>query len=175
MLDDKVFIEMYSKAIGKAAAREMLSEVRKTLSIKEKPTESYLNEFGNEVHVNGDVSASLTKGETLQERIARFDKLADQVAAIRYARAMGMLPDDDGPDEDVNDFSKLDDVEIRDDFGDIVPNQSSAEPADAGNANAASVPSDDGAGSVAGDEPATAAAIAATMASEPSASVSDDD
>lgn len=174
MLTDKTFIEMYAKAIGKAAAREMLSEVRKTLSTKEKPTESYLNEFGNEVHVNCDVAASLTKGETLQERIARFDKLAERVAAIRYARAMGMLPDvDDGPDEDPNDFDKLDDVEEIDAFGDLVEKPSVTEPAPAGNVTANGGSATDGAGSVAGDESATAAATAATMASEPEASVSE--
>lgn len=165
MLSKDVFVKMYSKAIGKAQAEEMYDNVVSMLPKEKKPSKVYLNAFGAEVHVNGDVAAAMNKGETLQERIARFDKLAAQVAAIRYARAMGMLPEDDGPEEDVNDFSKLDDVEIRDDFGDVVENPSVAEPALAGNSTAAGSATDDGVDVVAGDEPANVAANAAAMPS----------
>ena len=153
MLSKEIFVKMYSKAIGKVQAEEMYDQVVKSLPVKKDARKVYLNAFGAEVHVNGDVSAALKKGETLAERIARFDRLSAQVAAIRYARAMGMLPEDEGDEEDVNDFSKLDDVEIKDDFGDVIEKPSVAEPSSDGNVIAKGDDSADGVVGVSGDEP----------------------
>ena len=86
----------------------------------------YLNEFGNEVHVNGPIVAVL-KTETLREKIERLDRLAATVRANRAAMMqvyndMGVVGiDKDGnpvvEEEDPNDFSLLDDVETKDEFG----------------------------------------------------------
>lgn len=91
----------------------------------------YLNEFGNEVHVNGPKVAVL-KTETLREKIERLDRLAATVRANRAAMAqvyhdMGIVGVDRNgnpviEDEDPNDFSLLDDVETKDEFGEVVVN-----------------------------------------------------
>lgn len=173
MLSDKIFVNMYKKAIGEAAAKKMLSEIRDSLKKNEKPSKVYLNEFGAEVHVNGDVVASLSKGETLIEKIARFNRLEEQVAAIRFAQQNGMLPPFDDFEEDVNDFSLLDDVEIIDEFGD--KHISVAQPAQAGNVTGSAGDASDGVSKVAGDEPALASSSSddGAMVSEPQASVNE--
>lgn len=126
MLDKKTFVDMYKKAIGSSRAEKMFQEVQSIQKDKKDHSEVYLNEFGNEIHVNGDMAASLLKGETLKERIARFDALAERVAAVRLARQMGILPSED-VEEDINDDSLLDDVEIKDDFGDVIEKPTIAE------------------------------------------------
>lgn len=100
----------------------------------------YLNEFGNEVHVNGPTVAVL-KTETLREKIERLDRLAATVRANRAAMAqvyhdMGIVGVDRNgnpivEDEDPKDFSLLDDVEQRDDFGEVVANSNKKLSADA--------------------------------------------
>lgn len=158
MLDKKTFIGMYKKAIGASQAAKMFDEVQSIQKKQETHSEVYLNEFGNEVHVKGDMVASLVKGETLKERIARFDKLAERVAAVRMARALGILPSED-IEEDVNDDTLLDDVEIRDDFGDIVEKPTVAEPEKS--VAKATVPPMSAA-EISGDEPVSAAASVAS-------------
>lgn len=100
----------------------------------------YLNEFGNEVHVNGPTVAVL-KTETLREKIERLDRLAATVRANRAAMAqvfddMGVVGIDKNgnpvvEEEDPTDFGLLDDVEQRDEFGDIVANSNKKPSADA--------------------------------------------
>lgn len=126
----------------------------------------YLNEFGNEVHVNGPKVAIL-KTETLRKKIERLDRLAASVRANRAAMSqvfddMGIVGiDKDGrpviEEEDPTDFGLLDDVEQRDEFGDIVANSNKKPSADA-------------------DAPAgEPAAPTAKPAAEQAAEVSDDD
>ena len=101
----------------------------------------YLNEFGNEVHVNGPTVAFL-KTETLREKIERLNRLAATVRANRAAMAqvyndMGFVGIDKNGNpvveqEDPNDFSLLDDVEQRDEFGDVIVNSNKKPSADAG-------------------------------------------
>ena len=107
MTKDELFIEIRKKAMGEDAAKKMLSLAKKSVEGQVKPTKVYLNIYGNEVHVNGDVSASLSKGETLQEKIARFDRLSAQVSAIRLARQMGVLSLEDDDEEDIDVFSTI--------------------------------------------------------------------
>lgn len=163
MLDKQTFIDMYKKAIGTARAEKMYKEVCDTQQeLKKRSTELknvFLNEFGNEVHQKGDLAASLVKGETLRERIARFDALAERVAAIRMARALGVLPSEE-IEEDVNDDSLLDDVEIRDDFGDIV---SVAEPAKPEKSVSKETVPPMSVGDISGDEPVEPAGTASDM------------
>ena len=100
----------------------------------------YLNEFGNEVHVNGPTVAVL-KTETLREKIERLDRLAATVRANRAAMAqvyndLGVVGIDKNgnpvvEEEDTTDFDLLDDVEQRDEFGDIVANSNNKPSADA--------------------------------------------
>lgn len=100
----------------------------------------YLNEFGNEIHVNGPTVAVL-KTETLREKIDRLDRLAATVRANRAAMMqvyndMGVVGiDKDGnpvvEEEDPNDFGLLDDVEEKDEFGEVVVNSNKKPSADA--------------------------------------------
>lgn len=162
MLDKKTFIDMYKKAIGASRAEKMYNEVMECQKELKKRSEAlydvFLNEFGNEVHLKGDMAASLIKGETLKERIARFDRLSEHVAAVRMARALGVLPSED-IEEDVNDDTLLDDVEIRDDFGDIVEKPTVAGPEKS--VAEATVPPMSAA-EISGDEPVSAAASVAS-------------
>ena len=159
MLDKQIFIGMYKKAIGASRAAKMFEEAQSIQKEQKTHSEVFLNEFGNEVHVKGDLAASLLKGETLKERIARFDALAERVAAIRLARQVGILPSED-VEEDVNDDSLLDDVEIRDDFGDIV---SVAEPAKPEKSVSKETVPPMSAGDISGDEPVEPAGTASDM------------
>lgn len=164
MTQKEIFIEAHKKACGKSVYAKQLEDFMKTLPDVKSHSEVYLNEFGNEVHVNGPVAESLMKEETLQERIARFDRLADTVAAIRMARSMGLIEGEtDEFEEDVNDDSLLDDIEIRDDFGDIVEKVSVAEPK-----NSASAAQTMPAASVSGDEPVDASGTDSGMQSDDS-------
>lgn len=163
MLDKKTFVCMYKKAIGASQAAKMFDEAQSIQKEQKTHSEVFLNEFGNEVHVNGDMAASMLKGETLKERIARFDKLAATVAALRLARFAEDPDHFDEFDEDVNDDSLLDDIEIRDDFGDKVEKPSSAEQKDSASA-AQSMP----AASVSGDEPVDASGTDSGMQTDDS-------
>lgn len=106
----------------------------------------YLNEFGNEVHVNGPTVAIL-KTETLREKIERLDRLAATVRANRAAMAqvysdLGVVGVDRNgnpvvEEEDPTDFSLLDDVEIKDEFGEPIEKPIVAEPKTASQSDAA--------------------------------------
>lgn len=80
----------------------------------------YFDEFGREVHVNGPLIDRVKKVETLQEKIARFDRLAAQVRNSRQNMhlAFGDMMTDE--EEDLEDDSLLDDTPIRDEFGDDI-------------------------------------------------------
>lgn len=108
----------------------------------EKAKKVYLNEFGNEVHINGPKVAIVQKTETLKDKVERLDRLAQAVRASRAAM-MGIFEDmgvrgvdkngnpvfDD--EEDPDDFTLLDDVQQVDEFGDIVANSNIKPSADA--------------------------------------------
>lgn len=107
----------------------------------EKAKKVYLNEFGNEVHINGPKIAIVQKTETLKEKVERLDRLAQAVRASRSAM-MGVFEDmgvrgidkNGQPvfdEEDPDDFSLLDDVQQVDEFGDIIANSNIKPSADA--------------------------------------------
>lgn len=118
----------------------------------------YLDEYGNEVHVQGPLINRVRKVETLQERIARFDRLAAAVNASRQAMAfvaneIGVIGVDkhgqpifaDGVIEDPADFDKLTDVPEIDAFGEVIPVAKPAQPEE--------TPADNGGAGISGDEP----------------------
>lgn len=81
----------------------------------------YFDEFGREVHVKGPIVDRVRKVESLKDKIARFDRLAATVANSRNINHMIDMVTN-APDEDVEDDSLLDDIIIKDDFGeDITP------------------------------------------------------
>lgn len=131
---DKDFIAGRAKAMSAAVVEKKLAEYKKAAELRKKnASKIYLDEYGNEVHINGPVVETVHKVETLQERIARYDRLAAAVRASRQAmnfvaNEMGVIGVDKhgqpifGKDvvEDPEDFEKLSDVEEIDDFGDVI-------------------------------------------------------
>lgn len=83
------------------------------------PSKMYLDEYGREIHVRGPLVASTQKPESLREKIARFDRLAEQVRRNR-ALMFGLLQDIEEDDEDVCDDKLLDDVVELDPFGEPI-------------------------------------------------------
>lgn len=114
---DQVFLESHAKAIGMAAAKVMLQELK---AVKhETPSKVYIDAYGCEVHVNGPTVAPLSKPETLAQKIARFDALAKKVRASR-ALMMGLVQDFNEDDGDLDDGSFADETPEVDDFGDVL-------------------------------------------------------
>nr|DAU94604.1 MAG TPA: hypothetical protein [Microviridae sp.] len=114
---DKIFLQSHAKAIGMAAAKVMLQELK---AVKhESPSKVYIDAYGCEVHVNGPTVAPLSKPETLAQKIARFDALAEKVRASR-ALMMGLVQDFNEEDGDLEDGSFADETPEVDDFGDVL-------------------------------------------------------
>ncbi len=114
---DKIFLQSHAKAIGMAAAKVMLQELK---AVKhESPSKVYIDAYGCEVHVNGPTVAPLSKPETLAQKIARFDALSEKVRQTR-ALMMGLVNDINEDDGDLEDDSFVADTPQVDDFGDIL-------------------------------------------------------
>ena len=114
---DQVFLKSHAKAIGMAAAKVMLQELK---AVKhESPSKVYIDAYGCEVHVNGPTVAPLSKPETLAQKIKRFDALAEKVRASR-SLMMGLVQDFNEDDGDLDDGSFADEVPEVDDFGDVL-------------------------------------------------------
>lgn len=114
---DQVFLKSHAKAIGMAAAKVMLQELK---AVKhDSSSKVYIDAYGCEVHVNGPTVAPLSKPETLAQKIARFDALAEKVRATR-ALMMGLVRDFNEEDGDLEDGSFAEDTPEVDDFGDIL-------------------------------------------------------
>ena len=147
------FIKSHAKAGGSKLAEQLYNRLQaKIKSLPECPLKMYLSATGGEVQVNGPGSQSTRKPETLQEKIARFDRLAVQVAASR-AVMHGLsqeLTDDDDIDAEDDDFA---DIIEKDEFGDVIGKPSVQPKAATNNAS--------GQQSVDGDEPSQVAAPAA--------------
>lgn len=141
------FVLSHQKAAGNKAAVELYERLQARIkNLSDCSLKMYLSATGEEVHIKGSTTAQLKKPETLQEKIARYDRLAAQVAqsrAIHYGLSQEMTDEDDINAED-DDFA---DIEEKDDFGDVVakPSKPAGQvPADSANGSAQS----------AGDEPA---------------------
>lgn len=164
MTQDDIFVISHRKAMGEETAKKMLADAKKNQPKDDEHTEVWLDIYGNEHHPNGDVEEALYPGETLQQKIRRFDELSARVAAIRMARLAGMIPtpEDDEDDEDPSDDSLLDDVVEKDDFGEVI------QPAKKKKVVVEDNPNDDVKTVVAGDEPANGAdgSASAVMASD---------
>lgn len=114
---DQIFIKSHAKAIGAAAAKVMLQELK---AVKhDNPSKVYIDAYGCEVHVNGPTVAPLSKPETLAQKIARFDALAEKVRNSR-ALMMGLAQDFKEADADLEDDGFVEDTPQVDDFGDLL-------------------------------------------------------
>lgn len=145
-LDKKAFIFARARNIGHTLAEEEFKRLQERAKSKKSDVKIYLDEYGNEVHVKGPIVDRVRKVETLQERIARYDRLAASVRASRASMSylMGeMFTDED--DEDPYDDSSMSDVVMKDDFGDDIPVKSPAKQE--------MTPADDGSADLSGDEP----------------------
>ena len=104
-------------ATAASAAREPTKEeVEKGAVVKT----FVLSPTGGEIHRGESVVDRVSKPETLREKIARFDRLAQRVKENRMYQ-MQILQESfgDGKDDAEDDFD-FESGEIRDDFGDVV-------------------------------------------------------
>lgn len=127
----EIFLESRRKVDGITSAKvTAFDNVRKAKS-EEQPKKVFLDVYGREIHVNGPLVASTSKPESLREKIERFDRLAERVRMSR-AIMMDTLDEFDGPDEDPDDDTLLDDTPELDPFGDpIVAEPTPVKPAPA--------------------------------------------
>lgn len=150
------FIKSHAKAGGSKKAEKLYKQLQAKIKLlPECPLKMYLSATGNEVHVNGPVAQSTRKPESLREKIARFDRLAQAVASSRAAQ-FGLskeLTDDDDIDAEDDNFA---DIVERDEFGDVVAKPSVQPKAATNNASGQQL--------IDGDEPSQ---IAAPSAADP--------
>lgn len=115
---DFIFVMQHKKASGIEAAKSMLKEMKEEASKVKDHDKVYINVYGNEVHVKGPSVVTLAKPESLAEKIARFERLAEQVR-INRSLLQGLVQEI-VDDEDPNDDDNLDDVKDYDDFGEVI-------------------------------------------------------
>lgn len=124
---DTIFICQHKKACGEDKAKKMLESLKKQETKKEDHKKVYISIYGGEVHVNGPVAVCVRKPESLAEKIARFEALAERVAANRMLVHQVINDTFNEGDEDVLD-DKIDDFDDVDDFGELVEKQPVAKP-----------------------------------------------
>lgn len=112
------FVLARARNIGQKMAEAEFDRMTKLVSDKKKDrVKVYLDEMGNEVHVKGPLVDRVRKTESLAERIARYDRLYIAVRANRQAMQSMLFEESEEGDDD---YSSMEDVETRDDFGEIV-------------------------------------------------------
>lgn len=110
------YIKSQKKVAGLASAQKFIESVEAVLPQSDDVTFS-MSITGGEIHSGESTVNRLNPGETLQQKIARFDRLRQTVAAQRSAFAfMGQLQEE-GEAEDDFSFEEGDDV---DPFGDPI-------------------------------------------------------
>lgn len=119
---DKIFIAQHKFMSGEENAKKMLEDVKKSHLDEEKRAKKvFINVYGAEVHVNGPIIASVNKPETLRQKIARFDRLAENVRANRALlnelAQSGLFDDETETDEESD--KEIESVVDVDDFGDV--------------------------------------------------------
>lgn len=119
---DKIFIEQHKFMSGETGAAKMLSDLKKQQpETKDTPKKVYISIYGGEVHVNGPLVSPVLKPETLAQKIARFERLAEHVRANRALLAelaQTGLFDDEESEEDED--KAMEEVESVDEFGEKV-------------------------------------------------------
>lgn len=116
IVSEKDFIQAHIK---QGAVSKLKSLAQKTSEVKdETPTNAFLSHTGGEIHVNGPTVEYLHKGETLVEKIARFDKLAERVMQNRRLMS-GLVQDLLDNEENPDDFDFVDGDDV-DEFGDVI-------------------------------------------------------
>lgn len=119
---DKIFIAQHKFMSGEEKAKKMLEDMKKTFSNKEKSAKKvFIDVYGAEVHVNGPLVASVNKPETLRQKIARFDRLAENVrlnrALLNELAQSGLFDDEIETDEESD--KEIESVVDVDEFGDV--------------------------------------------------------
>lgn len=122
----KVSVDDFAKSQRKTGLHEFVAHKMGQDAVaakepeKDEPVKTFvLSATGGEIHRGESVVDRITKPETLREKIARFERLAQRVRQSRemaYAALQDSIPD--GAD-DADDFD-FEDGEIRDDFGDAI-------------------------------------------------------
>lgn len=146
----KVSIEDIVQSQAKTGNKERVRKMLKKMfvvpdDVKDEETFN-LSPTGCEIHNGESMVDRLTPVESLREKIARFDRLAEQVMSNR-AYMMRMAQEMAGDDEDPDDFG-FEDGDDYDQFGDLIESPIGEEPA--GQARA---PQKAGAPEKQGDEP----------------------
>lgn len=116
-ISEKDFIQAHIKQASAKTLAELV-KVSPEPTEEEQPKNAYLSPTGGEIHVNGPTVQYLNKGESLAEKIARFDRLSEQVAQNRRLMA-GLVEDMMSEEEDPDDFDFIDGEDV-DEFGDII-------------------------------------------------------
>lgn len=118
-ISEKDWIASYRKLQGKdAAAKILVSNVEAAAKVKDHDS-VYFSPTGLEMHVKPSLVDIVNKPESLKEKIARFDALAERVYSDR--RALAVVAAELSGDDDLNDISFADDLSgDTDDFGDPV-------------------------------------------------------
>lgn len=141
----KVSVESIIQSQLKTGNRELLLKILSKVSEVDTDKTFVLSPTGGEIHSGSSVVDRVTKPESLREKIARFDRLAERVAANRaYLMSIGQ---EMAGEEDFDDFDFVDGEDF-DSFGDSLESPIGEEPA--GQARA---PQNAGAPEKQGDEP----------------------
>lgn len=110
------FLQSHKKASGLSNVEKFVDSISQTLPMDENKTFD-LSLTGGEIHRGESTVNRLRKGETLQEKIARFEKLKQSVAAQRsMVDYLHQLQEEGDADDDFD----FEDGESFDAFGDIV-------------------------------------------------------
>lgn len=169
--EDENFVAQRQTVCGKQKALEMLSNLKALHpETKEKPSKVYINIYGAEVHVNGPTVAPVTAPETLQQKIARFERLAESVRANRALLA-GLQADFFADEESDEDEEKaMEEIDSVDDFGDhyVVKTQQHMSFGKQKDSGAAATDNVSVSQSIEGDEPSQVAAPSAAKLSQDS-------
>lgn len=122
----KVSVDDFAKSQRKTGLHEFVAQKMGQDAVaakepeKDEPVKTFvLSPTGGEIHRGESVVDRISKPETLREKIARFERLAQRVRQSRemaYAALQDSIPD--GAD-DADDFD-FEDGEFMDDFGDTI-------------------------------------------------------
>lgn len=142
----KVSVDDYMKGQRKAGTSAFAEKVIATAAIAARePTKEevekgavvktfVLSPTGGEIHRGESLVDRVSKPETLREKIARFDRLAQRVKDNRVYQMQILQESFGGGEDDSEDDFDFEFGEIRDDFGDVVeiPSQPDVKPVQSG-------------------------------------------
>ena len=113
----KITLESYLKSQRKTGLQEAVKNYLENLPLLDEGGTFKLSPTGGEIHSGESVVDRLSKPETLREKVARFERLAQKVRQ-NHAYMIGLGQEIVG-DEEADDFD-FEDGDYYDDFGDHI-------------------------------------------------------